>query len=266
MREELARARRVLAPSLPGFGGTPPPAGRETSRPRRRTSSRRRSRPGSTGRSSAGSRWAGTSSSSCCAERRSAWPGSSSATRGPRRIRRKGGRPATPPSRWWRRAAARSSSAGSCRGWRPRRRWPTRPFGAPGTRWETAASDEGLCAALEALRDRPDSRPLLAAIRVPTLVVVGEEDAVTPPAVAESMQRAIPGSRLEVIPGAGHLVPMEQPAAFTARWSRSCGTPSCSCRHPHHGRGGGLPLRTRGAWPALRLGPIPSWDSRASGA
>ncbi len=76
------------------------------------------------------------------------------------------------------------------------------------------ASDEGVCAALEALRDRPDSRPLLPDLRVPALIVVGDEDAVTPPDTAASMHRAIPGSRLVVIPGAGHLVPLEQPAAF----------------------------------------------------
>jgi 3-oxoadipate enol-lactonase len=79
-----------------------------------------------------------------------------------------------------------------------------------------SASDDGLCAALEALRDRPDSRPLLPGIRVPTLVVVGEEDAVTPPALAEAMHRAIPGSRLALIPGAGHLAPMECPGPFTS--------------------------------------------------
>jgi len=43
---------------------------------------------------------------------------------------------------------------------------------------------------------------------------VGDEDTVTPPELAESMHRAIPGSRLAVIAGAGHLVPLEQPAAF----------------------------------------------------
>jgi 3-oxoadipate enol-lactonase len=79
-----------------------------------------------------------------------------------------------------------------------------------------SVSDEGLCAALEALRDRPDSRLLLPEIQAPVLIVVGEQDAVTPPAMAESMHRAIPGSRLVVIPAAGHLVPMERPGAFSS--------------------------------------------------
>lgn len=83
-----------------------------------------------------------------------------------------------------------------------------------------SASDEGLCAALEALRDRPDSRLLLPEIQVPVLIVVGEQDAVTPPALAMSMHRAIPGSRLVVIPAAGHLVPMEQPKVFTDELTR----------------------------------------------
>jgi len=71
----------------------------------------------------------------------------------------------------------------------------------------------GMAGALRAMRDRPDSTPLLAAIRVPTLVVVGGEDRVSPPDVAEAMAASIPGARLAVIPAAGHLAPLEQPLA-----------------------------------------------------
>jgi pimeloyl-ACP methyl ester carboxylesterase len=46
--------------------------------------------------------------------------------------------------------------------------------------------------------------------------VVGEHDAITPPAEAAAMAAAIPGARLVVAPGAGHMTPMEQPAAFAA--------------------------------------------------
>lgn len=74
----------------------------------------------------------------------------------------------------------------------------------------------GMVGALSAMRDRPDSTPLLAQIRVPTLVVVGSEDQVTPPAVAEAMVRAIPGAELAVIEGAGHLPSLEQ-ALVTSR-------------------------------------------------
>jgi pimeloyl-ACP methyl ester carboxylesterase len=64
-----------------------------------------------------------------------------------------------------------------------------------------------------AIMHRPDSRPDLAAIAVPTLVGVGEEDALTPPHLADEMAAGIPGARLARIPLAGHLPSMEEPAA-----------------------------------------------------
>lgn len=78
-----------------------------------------------------------------------------------------------------------------------------------------AAPVPGLVGALAAMRDRPDSTPLLPTLAgLPTLVVVGAEDALTPPRDAEALARGIPGARLAVIPGAGHLAPLEQPEAF----------------------------------------------------
>lgn len=74
--------------------------------------------------------------------------------------------------------------------------------------------DDGIVGALSALARRPDSSPDLPGIRVPTLVVVGELDALTPPAVAERMQRGIPGARLVVLPGIGHLANLEDPEGF----------------------------------------------------
>jgi 3-oxoadipate enol-lactonase / 4-carboxymuconolactone decarboxylase len=59
-----------------------------------------------------------------------------------------------------------------------------------------------------------DGRPLLGAIRVPTLVVAGADDQVTPVACAEELARGIPRARLEVIPQAGHQAPLEQADAF----------------------------------------------------
>ncbi len=67
-----------------------------------------------------------------------------------------------------------------------------------------------------AIMARVDSRPDLPRIAVPTLVAVGEQDALTPPELAEEMAAAIPGARLAHIPDAGHLPPMETPAAVTA--------------------------------------------------
>ncbi len=74
----------------------------------------------------------------------------------------------------------------------------------------------GLAAAARALASRPDSTATLGQITVPTAVIVGAEDALTPPAEAERLHAAIPGSTLTVIPDAGHLSSLEQPAAFNA--------------------------------------------------
>lgn len=81
-----------------------------------------------------------------------------------------------------------------------------------------AASQSGaaVAAALAALRDRPDATASLAAIAVPTLILVGEHDAITPPSMAQSLAAKIPGSTLATIPGAGHLSNLENPDAFTA--------------------------------------------------
>jgi YbgC/YbaW family acyl-CoA thioester hydrolase len=73
----------------------------------------------------------------------------------------------------------------------------------------------GILGALAAMRDRPDSTGLLPSLAgLPTLVVVGAEDQLTPPKDAEAIAKAIPGARLAVISHAGHLAPLEQPEAF----------------------------------------------------
>jgi pimeloyl-ACP methyl ester carboxylesterase len=66
--------------------------------------------------------------------------------------------------------------------------------------------------ALLAMRDRPDQTDVLASISVPTLIIVGDADAITPPAVAQAMHDKINRSQLAIIRGAGHMTPMEQPA------------------------------------------------------
>lgn len=73
---------------------------------------------------------------------------------------------------------------------------------------------DGIAGALEAMMQRPDSTPDLATIDVPTLVVVGEEDAITPVKEARAIQEKIPGSVLQVVSQAGHLSCLERPAAF----------------------------------------------------
>lgn len=65
--------------------------------------------------------------------------------------------------------------------------------------------------ALAAMRDRDDFTPELPAIADPTLLVYGEHDAITPPAIGQRVAEAIPRSQLKVIPAAGHMAPMEKP-------------------------------------------------------
>ena len=83
-----------------------------------------------------------------------------------------------------------------------------------------AASRQGITDALAGLAARADSTPTLREIRVPTLVVCGAEDTITPPAESEALQRGIAGSRLEVLEGAGHLSNLETPDAYNAALTR----------------------------------------------
>jgi 3-oxoadipate enol-lactonase len=64
--------------------------------------------------------------------------------------------------------------------------------------------------ALAAMRDRRDQTDLLGTIRVPSLVIVGDSDTITPVAVAEAMKRQLVSARLAIIKGAGHASPIEQ--------------------------------------------------------
>jgi 3-oxoadipate enol-lactonase len=74
---------------------------------------------------------------------------------------------------------------------------------------------QGFIGGLEAMKNRPDSSDVLAAISLPTLVIVGEEDGVTPPEASRKMHEHVGGSRLVVLPKAGHLSNLESPEAFT---------------------------------------------------
>lgn len=75
-------------------------------------------------------------------------------------------------------------------------------------------SDAGVAAGLVALATRNDSTPNLSKISVPTLIVVGEEDKVTPPSEAEALNKAIRESHLQKIPKVGHLSNLEDPQKF----------------------------------------------------
>jgi 3-oxoadipate enol-lactonase len=79
---------------------------------------------------------------------------------------------------------------------------------------------QGIVDAIEALKTRPDSTPTLKQIACPALVIVGDQDEVTPIPLAETMAREIPQATLTVIPGAAHLANMQQPEAFNrALWA-----------------------------------------------
>jgi 3-oxoadipate enol-lactonase len=77
-------------------------------------------------------------------------------------------------------------------------------------------SPDGAVAALGAMRERPDSRPLLGEIDVPTLVVGGEEDDISSPEVMGAMAAEIPGAGHLTIPNVGHLSNLEAPDEFNA--------------------------------------------------
>jgi len=80
----------------------------------------------------------------------------------------------------------------------------------------SANPDAAIAGAIRALMTRPDSTPLLSSIHCPTLIIVGEEDTLTPPPMSRDLHRAIRSSELAVLPGVGHLSSMEQPQAFNA--------------------------------------------------
>jgi 3-oxoadipate enol-lactonase len=73
---------------------------------------------------------------------------------------------------------------------------------------------ENLVATVEALRDRFDSTSTLADIDVPALVLVGEDDALTPPLAAKEIVAGLSEGRYAEFPGAGHLSPLERAAEF----------------------------------------------------
>lgn len=80
-----------------------------------------------------------------------------------------------------------------------------------GLRMARAIGVDGMARQQEAIISRVDSRPSLGAISVPTLVLVGDLDPLTPPDRSEEIASAIPGARLVVVPHSGHVTTLEQP-------------------------------------------------------
>lgn len=79
-----------------------------------------------------------------------------------------------------------------------------------------AVGKEAFLRQQQSIIDRPDSRPTLAGIRISTLIVVGAQDQLTPPAEAELMHAGIQDSRLVVLDDCGHLPPLELPERTSA--------------------------------------------------
>jgi len=75
---------------------------------------------------------------------------------------------------------------------------------------------ETITAALAALAARPDMVESMRAVAVPVLLVVGEEDAITPPECMERAERVLQRPRLLIMPRCGHMAPLEDPATFNA--------------------------------------------------
>jgi 3-oxoadipate enol-lactonase len=73
----------------------------------------------------------------------------------------------------------------------------------------------GIDGAIHAMKDRPDSTPLLPTVGRPVLIVAGDEDVLTPVAEAEGMHRLLPRSQLVTLSTAGHLSNLETPADFS---------------------------------------------------
>jgi len=81
-----------------------------------------------------------------------------------------------------------------------------------------AATDpQGLAAAQRGMMAREDVRPWLPSLRVPTLVLVGRDDAISPPAEMQAIAEVIPGAEFHVIDEAGHMSNLERPDEFNGR-------------------------------------------------
>lgn len=124
------------------------------------------------------------------------------------------------------------------------------------------------CEALAAF----DVRGELGRVGVPTLVLVGSDDQVTGPAEARTLVAGIPDARLAVVPGASHLVPVEQPAAvtdllvrhFTTAWQAAHdATSTGQVPVPVHSTAHQVPVPAAGI-PAAPVQPVPAAPSQAA--
>lgn len=88
--------------------------------------------------------------------------------------------------------------------------------------WVSTCDPRAAAWAQRAMASRPDSFDTLRGVEVPSLVVVGEEDVLSPRTDAEAMAEALPDAALVTVPEAGHLTPVESPADVVSALERLC--------------------------------------------
>ena len=110
-----------------------------------------------------------------------------------------------------------------------------------------------------AIMGRRDSRALLGAIEVPTLVLVGAQDALTPPEIPRQMADGIEGASLVVAPQSGHLSTLERPEAVTRALQAWLSLDRTGGRRRRRGVKDGVALRRGRAWRRSPLGRTSLW-------
>ncbi len=88
-----------------------------------------------------------------------------------------------------------------------------------------ATSPAAIAAAQRGMASRPDMTGYLPRLRVPSLLIVGEEDAISPVAEMRQIAQSISGAQFAIVPEAGHMAPLENPAAFNAALEKFLATP-----------------------------------------
>jgi len=96
----------------------------------------------------------------------------------------------------------------------------------------------GMVGAQRAMRARPDSTETLRGLRLPALVIGGEEDEIAPPPVVQAMGALILNAQVEIVPGAGHVVPLERPADTTRALAAFLGRLAAGGALPQRGAAG----------------------------
>jgi pimeloyl-ACP methyl ester carboxylesterase len=133
-------------------------------------------------------------------------------------------RPDTPAQSAMRRALIKLAQAGTFKGVTPRllprlvhpARLDDADVTGPIFAMAADTGRDGFLRQQAAIMARPDNRPLLASIGIPTLVLCGRDDQLTPAELSQEIADAVPGARLILIDACGHMSPLEQPAIVTA--------------------------------------------------